>query len=164
VIVVDVGCQPHGEEASVPKLIDRFGPEILFGFDPWPWMEEGIERIGDTIVVRRRAAAWSHAGVVGIKVDGICTGIQTEERLPFDAAFIAEAFDFSGWLRACPPDEVVLKIDAEGAEYPLLAEIHASGLDERLKLVLVEWHSEEMAHGLYAPRPELRCPVEEWVS
>jgi hypothetical protein len=158
VIVVDIGCHPQGPEESVYKLTERFAPDILFGFDPFPGMEEGIEHAGGTLIVRRRAAAWTHTGTMRLRVDGDCTGVDQHG----DA--LVECFNFPAWLRALPPNvETVAKFDAEGAEYPLLDAVGDQGLDERLALVIVEWHPPETAHGWFAERPTLRCPVEEWV-
>ena len=33
-IVVDVGCKAHEAEVSIPKLVARFNPRLLLGFDP----------------------------------------------------------------------------------------------------------------------------------
>lgn len=161
-IVVDVGCMPHGREESVRKLIGRFQPDILFGFDPHPDLVEGVEHAGDTVVVRKRAAAWIFGGQTLFKIDGICSGVAACD-IAKDGTVMVDCFDLAAWLRALPVGEVVLKLDAEGAEYPLLARLHESGLDGRLQRVIVEWHPPDTAHGLYtAVRPELRCDVEEW--
>lgn len=166
-IVVDVGCYPHGPEESIHKLIDRFHPEILFGFDPFPALVEGVATVDGTVVVLRRAAAWTEAGVLPIRVEshdgvpGIATGVTTfgdPDRIE------VEAFDLLGFLVALPAG-AVLKLDAEGAELPILRSVAARGIDERLSLVLVEWHPEELAHGMFCEvedRPRLLCPVEEW--
>jgi hypothetical protein len=157
-IVVDVGAMRQGPEESVQKLIDRFHPDLYFAFDPHPEFEEGVETIDGTLVVSRRAAAWTHTGTMRLRVDGDSTGIDQHG----DA--LVECFNFPAWLRALPPNvETVAKFDAEGAEYPLLDAVGDQGLDERLALVIVEWHPVETAHGWFAERPPLGCPVEEWV-
>lgn len=156
-IVVDVGAMLQGPEESVHKLIDRFQPELLYAFDPHPAFVEGVDRIDDTVVVSRRAAAWTKDGYVGLLVDGICTGVD-------HAGVPVRCFDLAAWLWTLPfaGGGVVLKLDAEGAEYPLLHEVGLSSVDAYLDRVIVEWHPPETAHGFYGDRPVLRCPVEEW--
>lgn len=158
-IVVDVGAMPQGPEESVHKLIHRFAPELYFAFDPHPSFEEGLAAVDGTLVMSRRVAAWTHTGTMRLRVDGDCTGVD----LHGDAA--VECFNFPAWLRTLPATvETVVKLDAEGAEYPLLADLADQSLDKRLALVIVEWHPPETAHGWYREeRPTLRCPVEEWM-
>jgi hypothetical protein len=75
-------------------------------------------------------------------------------------------FDLAAFIRDLPPGEIVLKLDAEGAEIPLLEHLHAAGMDERLTLLLVEWHDAVMTGDYGARRAmleaALRCRVEEW--
>lgn len=168
VIVVDVGCHPQPPEESVYKLARRFAPDILFGFDPFPDLREGIEVWSDVLIVRRRLAAATHDGHVLFSVDGIestsTPSIMTQKPEP------VPCFDFAPWLRTLPPGELVVKFDAEGVEYPILDRLHMSGLDERISLLLVEFHDEvETLPGWPAGAPgkvellgRLRCPVEVW--
>jgi hypothetical protein len=46
-------------------------------------------------------------------------------------------------------------MDVEGAEYVLAKELKRTRVDQRLALLLVEYHGE----GFW---PELACSVEEW--
>ena len=52
------------------------------------------------------------------------------------------------------PKPVVLKLNCEGAEYPLLDKLHDLALDATLERCLVQWHDER--------RIKLRCPTEEY--
>lgn len=167
-IVVDIGCADQGPEHSTDVLIERFHPAIYFGFDPA--IEDSIEfradpndPVRDTTCIFRRLAAWTRPGMVPFDASGITGGISEG----WEQA--AACFDLVEFLWTLPGMEsqakVVLKLDCEGAEYPLLAEIKSADLDLRLALVLVEWHPPGTAHGLDVPRwrmPKLRCPVEEW--
>jgi hypothetical protein len=80
-------------------------------------------------------------------------------------------FDFPAWLEAivgiAPP--VIVKLDCEGAEYPILRKVHDRGIDLHLAGILVEWHDgidpdgDFYGHGWNEMgRPELRCAVEAW--
>lgn len=147
-IVIDLGCHGHGMYDSVGALIGRFQPELLYGFDPM-LPESRTLTIGETRCLLSHKAAWVHGGHVGIEHKG--TGTQVYE----DAAGDVVCFDLAQFIRRLPAkEELVLKLDVEGSEYPLLEHLSAAGLDERLTLALVEWHGVE--------RVALRCPVEEW--
>jgi FkbM family methyltransferase len=52
------------------------------------------------------------------------------------------AIDLSAWLRThCRPgDYVILKLDVEGAEYPLLRKMIRDGTIDLIDELLIEWH------------------------
>lgn len=146
-IVVDVGCAPRGDDVSVEPLIERFQPRVLYGFDPAE--QQARHQIGETEVVISSVAAWTFTGTVAYEERGLRSAVGSGPET-------VSCFDLSEWLETLPAgEEIVLKIDAEGAEYPLLEKLHERELDARLTLLLVEWHG---------PPLELpfRCPVEEW--
>ncbi len=150
-IVVDLGCAPHGMD-SVAMLVDRFHPDVLFGFDPFLFTTDTTERNG-TVCFLSSSAAWVYNGRLGFTRDG------TASRVFEDGNDVA-CFDLAEFVQGVSDanqhaDRLVLKLDVEGAEYPLLEHLHATEVDELLELVLVEWHHTER-------RVELACPVEEW--
>lgn len=161
-IVVDVGCMTHGTEESEGPLIRGFEPDLYLGFDAHPEMRDSVEyaRAGATLVVRRRLVAWVYDGFVPLYVDGTTTGVLSRENRLAGPARVP-CFDLATFLRALP-QPLVLKLDVEGGEYPLLERIVDLGIDEHLDAVLVEWHSPDYSHGFYADRPELACEVKEW--
>lgn len=166
-IVIDVGCHYQPPEESVHRLIERFHPELLIGIDPDPDLDEGIEQVDGTTILRVRRVAWITAQPQPVEYDGICTGVDFTPNRP---TVLTPAVDLLALL-AMLPGRPILKLDCEGAEYELLGAIHDEGLDEELGLVLVEWHPADLAtdHGrgwnrqqIVAFAGELRCPVEEW--
>jgi len=162
VIVIDLGCKTWGEQDSLSELEYRFRPDLLFGFDPHAEAGEGIDHWGpngECVRVFARRAAWLFDGFVDWVEDGDCSGIPDE---PGMTPAVVACFNFGSFLSALPQGDLVVKMDIEGGEYPLLADLAMRGLDERISLLLVEWHTPELSHGLFAERPELRCPVEEW--
>ena len=73
-------------------------------------------------------------------------------------------FDFSSWLRRLG-ERPVVKLDIEGAEFPILERLHEDGTDALVAELLVEWHDEKMAD--FAERKatllsSLRCPIGPW--
>lgn len=171
-IVIDVGCAKWGGDESIPDLVRDYEPSTLYGFDPAA--EEADYFLGNTIVVVHPWAAWTYDGRIGFKVAGL--GGQVT-----DGATQHPCFDLARFIHGLPDDEIVLKIDAEGAEYTLLPHLREHDADLRLKLACVEWHCEVCGIGgngrhregcrgdhvaWEARRAEtealIRCPLEQW--
>ncbi len=148
-IVVDLGCKSHENERSIEPLIERFQPQVLFGFDPHPELHEGITHQGRTTVICSRKAAWAHRGPA--------TYLQAGSSSRIDPAGDSQitTFDLAGFLYTLPREPTVLKMDVEGAEYVLFPHLRKTGADGLLDLILVEWH-----HGPSAET--LACKVELW--
>jgi hypothetical protein len=73
-------------------------------------------------------------------------------------------FDFSSWLRTLPEPPIV-KLDVEGAEFPILERMVETGADALVTELLVEWHDDKMADFLDRRAillAQLRCPVASW--
>ena len=87
-----------------------------------------------------RKAAWVYNGFIGYQEAGI-DGIRS---------YVGEAvgptavpcFDLAEFLRFSP-ENVILKMDCEGAEYTLIPYLVGTGAIERVELLLVEWHKPE---------------------
>lgn len=160
VIVVDLGCMTydaHREDESMMTLIDRFRPEVYYGFDPHPGQEEYDGFAGtwapQSATFVRREAAWTFDGEIGLTVPPLVLNpLRTTTML--DAwNGIAKCFDLALFLRRTGP--VVLKMDVEGAEHVLLPHIfNDAEAASMVELLLIEWHGE--------PSFEIPCPWEEW--
>lgn len=147
-IVVDVGCADHSAK-SVEYLIERFHPDEFWGFDPFPGVEEADYMVDSTRVRIVPEAAWTHNGDVAFTEAGDCSHAG-------EGPLTVPCFDLAAWL-ADRDDGIILKIDAEGAEYELVPQLIATGQDKRLSLLLIEWHFDD--RGL---TEQLGCPVEIW--
>jgi FkbM family methyltransferase len=166
VIVVDIGCAKQESEESVYTLCERFKPALLFGFDP-ELEAESIERYEHrTTIIRSRQAAWVSAGSIPWISNGIASGVPRGDH---PGEFEVPCFDLIAFLRGLIGHALILKMDCEGAEYPIMRALRSSELDRRLELVLVEWHSGPTPEGWYdgkgwedMGRTRLRCPVELW--
>jgi hypothetical protein len=149
VIVVDLGCQTYGTEESTMRLIERFDPQILYGFDPHPETLDAVKMIGGTTVVTARKAAWVIDGARSVHVD------ETRTRIAGDGELLVQTFDLAAWLFTLPRIPTVLKMDVEGAEYELLPHLVHRMADRLLERVLVEWHGDPA-------EVDLACPLELW--
>lgn len=148
-IVIDLGCQTHGDQDSITPLIERYNPLVLYGFDPHPETRDTIFRVNKTTVVVAQKAAWTVDGIAHLLVAGTATTIAS------DGGLLAQTFDLAAWLFVLPRLPTILKLDVEGAEYQLLPHLRHRQADERLDRILVEWHGEPLDI-------DLACPVEDW--
>lgn len=167
VIVIDLGCAPHGADASIEPLLARFSPGVLYGFDPLIGHPR-TALVGDTRVDLEPKAAWTHDGFLGFVDQGIRSRVYE-----FEAGTVP-CFDLAAFVRSFQGEEIVLKMDIEGAEYELVPHLCDTRTDELLSLLLVEWHCLECGRGgdnvegcpdCGAPVAKiggLRCRVEEW--
>lgn len=164
-IVVDLGCHDHplhqGQpQDSIGKLIERFHPTVLYGYDPLAI--EQIYRTGGTRVVVTRQAAWTYRGSVRYDLEPQNPDSPLSAKVKDDGPAQVTCFDLADLIRSMPDEGLVVKMDVEGGEYVLIRHLIDNDLDEWLALLLVEWHG----RGRYRERRRLekalRCPVEQW--
>lgn len=150
-VVVDLGCYDHGIAYSLGALIEEYAPSRIYGFDPHPSLNEGLSSLCGIPTTLSRKAAWLFDGEVEYRVDG--TGSKVG-----DGGGPIPCFDLSAWLQevSTPNGRLIVKMDVEGAEYPLLQRLKDDGTDKLITELLVEWHGPPAFQG------ELACPMREW--
>ena len=157
-VVVDLGCESHGFD-STTLLIDRFLPDFLYGFDPGS--DDGVGVYRSAAVTRSSKAAWIYDGQVPFIDDGVASCLAPDgvpllpEAMQLDPQRprLVDCVDFAAWLDRLNRDEIVLKMDVEGAEYAILERMVETGAIDRVGLLLIEWHPSAVV---------LPCPVETW--
>ncbi len=150
-IVIDIGCSDRWDDESTVKLIERYQPDVYYGFDPDPNGKEG-SILGLRITIHfARKAAWTYDGTIGYQEaghDGIRSftgeGLGTE----------VECFDLASFVKGFTVP-VILKIDAEGAEAVLVPHLIATGAIDNVERLLLEVHD-----GVELP--SIPCYWEEW--
>lgn len=182
-IVVDIGSAAHGGDTSIPHLVEEYRPDVLYGLDPQT--REATYDLDGTLVLERPWAAWTYNGTVGWGGRGL--GGQVRE-----VGTQVPCVDLAEFLDALAPafpdqpeeDQLIVKMDAEGAEYTLLPYLaaHGWGVDLGIEVLRVEWHCELCGYGIWhgvhpvecandgpewhtrkaAIIESLACPVEEW--
>ena len=160
-IVVDVGCARYGGDYSVERLIDMFHPDVLYGFDP-AWSADMYEPAPETTTAVHisNEVAWTHDGTVGFLIDGLNGQVGNAAHWP-----ARPCIDLARFIDELPAGEIILKLDAEGAEYALLRHLVRKSVDLRLSRVLVEWHDrgeQALQHRRTLIERSLTCVVEEW--
>lgn len=176
-VVIDVGCANHGGDQSIVPLIERFHPGVLFGIDPQVEEAETYGQDGTTVILTR-AVAWSSNTRLSLTGSGL--GMRAVEDpdgdlMGYDIAPLI--LNFAG--------RIVLKLDAESAEWLIVPHLVANDIDLCLDLILVEWHCVLCGNGAWAhspPHPHgtvcdgaeeteararaveatVRCPIERW--
>jgi FkbM family methyltransferase len=65
-----------------------------------------------------------------------------DQQIDYSSPVPVPAIDFSSWLRrtVTPDDHVVVKMDIEGAEYPVLNKLLADGTIGLISVLYIEWH------------------------
>jgi hypothetical protein len=173
-IVVDLGCCPHNGDVSVGRLVDRHHPQTLYGFDPL--LESDFTyRSADTDVILEKKAAWTGDGKGLLGVGGEDAWSLLNATLIRDKTaenewrkeVEVEFFDFGAWiLDAKLENRLIVKMNVEGAEFPLLQDLYDRKIDGYIDLLYVSWHDDRMGGGYPTWREwldkRLRCPIEPW--
>ncbi len=141
-IIIDVGCAKWGGDESVSKLVEEFNPDVLYGFDPGLNAEDYPEAIGGTRLVLSRSAAWTFDGELEFTVAGL--GGQVES-----GGDVVQCVDLARFILELSAGDIVLKMDAEGAEYELIPHLVANDADLRLTLAVTEFHCDVCRMGIW---------------
>lgn len=171
-IVVDLGCKTYGEDASLIPLIERFRPETMYGFDPL-LDHDTTARIDNTRLELRAKAAWLREGTIRLGIGApfhldATVVADKNDRDEWAQTIEVPCFDFSHWLDNLA-ERVVLKLNVEGAEFPLLERLFADGTVDQVESLIVAWHDERLGGDYPVRRQKLEVgfadrgvPVEEW--
>lgn len=160
-IVVDLGCREFGGEESINTLTNRFQPKMFYGFDPL--LEEEHFEPGMSL---SNKAAWINDGTIWLAGGTMNDSTVLPESHMYQERHGVEVpcFDFSTWLGGFS-ENVVLKMDIEGAEFPILEKMIHDGTHHMVSYLLVEWH-ERWVDGGDARRRKIEyrigCPIELW--
>jgi hypothetical protein len=166
-VVIDVGCADHGGDRSIVPLIEHYQPGLLIGFDPQS--PSCTYRHEETTVMLLDAVGWTSDTTVTMSGGGL--GMRATE----DPKGMTLALDMARVIRMFA-GRIVLKLDAESAEWLIVPHLVANDLDLRLDKILVEWHCVKCGNGAWAhspPHPHgtmcdgavestVRCPIERW--
>ncbi len=169
-IVVDLGSETYGEEESFLRLTEMFWPQTMYAFDPLGRNEQG-RGLGDCEVHYIAAAAWVEDGLIDLGVgadSGLNATVMNKKNAvgEWTTSLVVPCFNFSFWLEGQGP--AVVKMDIEGAEYPLLEKMILDGTDRLMQPLLVEWHDWKLGdEPAYRERRKsilnsLSCEVRGW--
>lgn len=127
------------------KLVDDPNKYDVYGFEPNPEMFKLAQKKvgGKKNVKLQRQAAWIADEVREFAVDDIGSTLM-DSKINWESSpkTKVKCFDFSKWLKSNFTDEdfIVLKMDIEGAEFPLLKKMIANSTDRLISQFLIEFH------------------------
>ncbi len=172
-VAIDIGCARYGGDYSLERLIEEFDPIMLYGFDPsneivvsagedWDRLNaEGMKFMTPSGcgVVLEQKAGWIYDGKIGYRSSGLGSWITDLAGAPQ-----VECIDIAALVirlhESLSREEIILKIDAEGAEYDILRHLINKEADKFLELAWIEWHKPD--RGRAQIEKELQCELAEW--
>ncbi|MFC9466057.1 FkbM family methyltransferase [Streptomyces coelicoflavus] len=97
------------------------------------------------------SAVWIHDGTIDLflghhesstVLPGKVVPPMYDQQIDYSSPIAVPATDFSSWLRrtVTADDHVVVKMDIEGAEYPVLTKLLADGTINLISVLYIEWH------------------------
>lgn len=149
---IDIGCYDGDtveQFINWGQLIGDISDSTVYAFDPinyvdaWKDIHDRHIKHVKNIVFDRRAA-WIEDTTLEFSPARMGSTVMKEKNTWNSANTVqVPAFDFSTWLQNVNED-IYIKLDCEGAEYPILEKMIQDGTDKKVKLMFIEWHAEKM--------------------
>lgn len=178
-IFVDLGAYSGDtveQFISWGQLLGDISDARVFAFEPNPSFEKQWEDIHDRHIKHVKSidfiqsAAWIDDNGLEFSwwhESDIGSTVMKEKRNWYAGEIIGiKSFDFSDWLRQFDGEEIYVKFDIEGAEYPVLEKMIKDGTDKLCKLLMIEWHADKMGQEFKDKQAwiekNLSCKWIEW--
>lgn len=137
-------------------FMDELPDHDFYAFEPneslLPSVRENVaQAAGSARVEISHSAVWTHDGTIDLflghhESSTVMPGKRVppvyNQQIDYGTPLRVPAIDFSAWLRrtVSPDDHVVVKMDIEGAEYPVLTRLLDDGTINLISVLYVEWH------------------------
>ncbi len=163
-ILIDLGA--YDGDSLIALEYWKF--DKVYAFEPNPRFKEDLEKLD---VEFSNKVAWIEDGTVMFSVDGNdlaygSTVMKSKATYNNRTATEMKSFDFSEWLKQFRNDDVTVKMDIEGAEFPILNKMIKDGTDEIVKDLHVEFHANKVREytttDVHALIKNLKCKVHIW--
>jgi FkbM family methyltransferase len=172
-IYVDAGAY-DGDTLNCKELFD-FDADVVYAFEPNPKFKS---KLNDWANNQDRfffdAAIWTHTGTIEFAVDNTDTPlgstVMSGKTKIWDGSPHRDVpcIDFSKWLvqNVDFGDVVIVKMDIEGAEFPVIEKLIKDETDKLITKLYVETHPNKVRDYTTTYKNELlsklSCEVEEW--
>lgn len=147
-IYIDLGCYDGDTVEQFRNWRQIAFPDKewkIYAFDPNPAFAEAWLNKVDKETEFIEQAAWVESGTMELAVDvkrPLGSTIMKSKQSMWENSNVIEVstFDFSEWIEQFKFDFVVVKMDIEGAEFPILDKMLSDGTAEIMDYLLVETH------------------------
>lgn len=164
--------------ANLGIVLSRFVKDLpgyeFHAFEPNPALLPGLTvnagATGHPNITIHPAAVWTFDGDTDLYLghhesSTLLTGKrvppQYNQQIDYEHPIRVDCIDFSTWLAntASPRDHVIVKMDIEGAEYPVLRRMAEAGTLSLIDILYVEWHVDRFATMPQEEHDELYATV-----
>lgn len=145
----------------------------IFSFEPVPYLANQIQQTPDVTLIRK--AVWIENGTIdfffGRKKYPQSGTLLQKTPLAEEQSHKVESIDFSQWIlnNFQRDDEIILKMDIEGAEYEVLKKMIIDGSISYIKKIYIEFHRKKakipkQEHRTFIKQLQqsLQCPIGKW--
>lgn len=149
-VFVDLGCYDGDTVEEFRNWSKIAFPDKkdwkIYAFDPNPKFKDDWENKKDANTVFEQKAAWIENGTIEVAIDDanepVGTTVMPGKKKIWDhnEKITVECFDFAKWIETFDKDFVVVKMDIEGAEFPVLERMIDLGTARIPSHLLVEFH------------------------
>lgn len=172
-IYIDLGCYDGDTVEQFINWGQLFGDiseAEIYAFDPQTFRKSWDDiKLRQSQHVKKMSfqskAAWVEDTMLDLSVEGIGSSVMLE-KAKTDKTNIVRAFNFPRWFEKLDDKKIYLKMDIEGAEYPILEKLINHNLDKKITLLMVEWHAGKMGDRWRFRekniKENLRCKWIEW--
>lgn len=129
------------------KLIDDPTEYNIFAFEPNPTvMAKAKERLTNKKVVFSDNAVWIENGTKEFSVYDVgSTLMKSKSTWDKGVKIEVDTIDFSEWIKQFENDYVFVKLDCEGAEFPILEKMIQDDTLKVIDLLAVEFHPNKVS-------------------
>lgn len=162
------------------RFINELPDHDFYAFEPnkelMPSIHQQVERADRSPRVEiSPSAVWTHDGTIDLflghhESSTVMPGKRVppmyDQQIDYSSPVSVQATDFSAWLRrtVAPDDHVVVKMDIEGAEYPVLTKLVADGTINLISVLYIEWHYDRFPAMSRADHDQLVAAVSDFVD
>lgn len=149
-IYIDLGCNDGKTVEEFRNWAKLAFPDrkdwVIYAFDPNPKFIKKWDNIADRNTHFELSAAWIDKGDVSFAVEeteeSLGSTIMQGKKKVWDSSpkMIVPCFDFSDFIKVFKDDFVVVKMDIEGAEFPILEKLLKDNTHVIIDVLMVEFH------------------------
>jgi len=149
-VYIDIGCY----DGDTVREFRNWGKMLhddweIYAFDPNPRFQAKWNKMTNEHTHFERKAAHNYNGEVDFTLRPVnapygSTIMREKRDWGMGEVLTAKCFDFSQWIKRFADDFVIVKFDAEGAEFPILNKMIDDGTYNIMDIALIEWHDGKM--------------------